>query len=114
MAHGGKRVGAGRPKGSREAATKKQQATIAELARSHAPAALKALVEISRECESPSARVAASNSILDRAFGKPVQAMDVSNSDGSMRTVDVSKLSMDQRKALLAAVILDEPDPNEG
>lgn len=79
--HGGARTGAGRPKGSRDAATKEQQATIGELARALAPAALKALREVA-EAGSDSARVAAANSILDRAYGKPVQAVEHSGPEG--------------------------------
>jgi hypothetical protein len=45
------------------------------LAQVDAVAALKALADIARNEESPaSARVAAANAILDRAYGRPVQA----------------------------------------
>ena len=69
-ARGGRREGAGRKPGSKSVATKEQKATIGELARAHAPDALKALIEIAKQSQSDSARVAAANSILDRAYGK--------------------------------------------
>lgn len=50
----------------------------------------------------------------DRAHGTPTAHTDLTNSDGSLKTLDPSKLTMEQRKALLAAQITDEPDPNAG
>lgn len=81
MARGGKREGAGRPKGARDAATKDQIAGIAGLARSHTDVALNALVEIARDGESESARVSAASAILDRAYGKPQQSVDLGNAE---------------------------------
>jgi hypothetical protein len=52
----------GRPKGDGE---------IRELARQHTSAALGTLVEICRNGENESARVAAANALLDRGWGKP-------------------------------------------
>lgn len=79
---GGARPGAGRPKGSREAATKKQQATIAELARKYTHEAIQALVDVmSSKEETGSARVAAANALLDRGYGKPIQATTEVNPD---------------------------------
>lgn len=49
---------------------------IRSLARSHTDAALNALLSVMNQSESPpAARVAAANSILDRGWGKPVQAI---------------------------------------
>jgi len=75
-ARGGKREGAGRPKGRANISTQAHKATIEELARAHAPDAIKALVEIARTGASESARVAAASSLLDRAYGKPRQAVE--------------------------------------
>lgn len=44
------------------------------MAKDHAEAALRSLVQIATEGESESARVSAATAILDRAFGKPIQA----------------------------------------
>lgn len=71
---GGARSGAGRPVGARSKATKQAKATLADLAKAYAPEALKTLADVMRTGESESARVTAANSILDRGFGKPVQA----------------------------------------
>lgn len=71
---GGARSGAGRPKGVRNRATKQAKATLADLAKAYAPEALETLAQVMRTGESESARVTAANSILDRGYGKPVQA----------------------------------------
>lgn len=83
MPRGGKREGAGRPKGRRDTATIEQRATLEELARSHTEAALGALFQIATHGESEAARVSAANAILDRGYGKPKQAMEHSGKDGS-------------------------------
>jgi len=49
---------------------------IRELAREHTETAFKALLDIARTGENESARVAASNIILDRGWGKAVQVID--------------------------------------
>ena len=49
---------------------------IRELAREHTDTAFKALLDIARTGENESARVAASNIILDRGWGKAVQVID--------------------------------------
>lgn len=72
---GGKRPGAGRPKGARDKATVEAGATIAELARVHSGTALKTLAKIAKEGESESARVSAANALLDRGYGRPPQAL---------------------------------------
>lgn len=53
-------------------------AEVRELAREASPSALRTLIEV---CEDkgapPQARVAASNAILDRAYGKPAQELEI-------------------------------------
>jgi hypothetical protein len=72
---GGKRPGAGRKPGSLNRATILEKKTIAELAKDLAPEALDALARVMRDgAQSASAVVAAANSILDRAYGKPFAA----------------------------------------
>ena len=90
---GGARPGAGRPKGSRSAATKDQIATISDMAKDHGKAALDALVQIATAGESEAARVSAANAILDRGFGKPAQTIDNTSSDGTMTPVSPVNLS---------------------
>lgn len=90
---GGRRPGAGRPAGARSRATKQAKATLSELARAHTSVALKALVDVATKSESDSAKVAAANALLDRAYGKPRQSVEHS---GSVGTYDLSKLSDDE------------------
>lgn len=73
MARGGKREGAGRPKGAANRATR----DIREAAQEYSAEALAVLVKVATMGESEAAKVAAANSILDRAHGKPSQAIDV-------------------------------------
>lgn len=82
MKKGGARPGAGRPKGAANRATKAVKATIGDLARSHANDAIATLVEIARNGQSDSARVAAANALLDRGYGRPAQCMELTGKDG--------------------------------
>jgi len=67
MALGGRRPGAGRPKGSKNRANKE----LRNLARTYTNDALDTLAQIAQHGESESARVQASVALLDRAWGKP-------------------------------------------
>jgi len=71
MARGGSRPGAGRKKGKVSEAKRE----LAEMAKEHAEDALLTLVEISK------GNTAA---ILDRAYGKPTQALEHSTPDNSL------------------------------
>ena len=75
--HGGKREGAGRPQGSGNLADIEQRRSIAELARTYSDEAIAVLAGIMREAESDAAKVSAAQAILDRAYGKPVQANEI-------------------------------------
>ena len=79
--HGGSRPGAGRKKG--EVGQAKRQ--LADMAKDHAEQALQVLVNIALSGESEAARVSAANAILDRGYGKPMQGVDHTSSDGSMK-----------------------------
>ncbi len=94
---GGKRPGAGRPKGSRSAATKQEQATISELAKAYGEKAIKSLAQIAMSGESEAARVSAANALLDRGYGKPVQGMDLTSSDGSMTPQIITRRVIDPK-----------------
>ena len=58
-----------------------QGASIATLARPYAAAALAELVRIMTRSRSDSARVAASNALLDRGFGKPPPSQKIATTD---------------------------------
>ena len=67
MSQGGRRLGAGRPRGSKNRANKE----LRDLARTYTQDALETLGHIAQHGESEAARVAASVALLDRAWGKP-------------------------------------------
>ena len=72
--HGGAREGAGRPAG---AVSKAKRGLMAK-AEKYAESALQTLVDVAGNVdESAAARVSAANSILDRAYGKPAQGVDL-------------------------------------
>jgi hypothetical protein len=92
---GGARRGAGRPKGSKNKVTEEQKLKLWELAMAAAPDALLTLVEVARDKSAPpAARVSASNSILDRALGKPAQAVEHSGPDGTPIPFDGFELTV--------------------
>jgi hypothetical protein len=68
--HGGKRASSGRKPG----ATSLAKRDLAALAKEHVDLALGVLVKIAKSGKSEPARVTAANSILDRAYGKPIQS----------------------------------------
>ena len=80
MARGGARPGAGRKKGKVGQAKRE----MAEMAKEHAEAALLTLVEVASGDCAASARVSAAVAILDRAYGRPPQALEHSASDNSL------------------------------
>lgn len=83
---GGKREGAGRPKGSPNKAT----AAIREVAGQYTEQAVNTLVSILAGGEGipAAAQVAAARELLDRAHGKPSQSVDV-NGDLSFKGLEV-------------------------
>lgn len=77
---GGKRPGAGRKPGK----VGKAKRALSDMAADHAQNALSTLAAIQADPDAPAAaRVSAAVAILDRAYGKPAQAMTVGNPDGS-------------------------------
>jgi hypothetical protein len=79
-ARGGKREGAGRPKGSLNRAT----ADVKAAAQKYTDEALKTLAAIMRDADSAPARVAACKEILDRGHGKSHQSSDLTIRDERM------------------------------
>lgn len=81
MPPGGKREGAGRPRGGNN----QNKLDLAELARTHTQSALDVLIAIMKNpAEVAAARVSSANSILDRGYGKAPQLLDLSNKDGTL------------------------------
>ena len=100
---GGKRPGAGRKRGVRDAATGEQRASIQELARSYDVLALATLARVAKGSESDAAAVSASNSLLDRGYGRPHQAIELSGPDGG--PIPISRIER---------VIVDSPPSSDG
>jgi hypothetical protein len=76
---GGARKGAGRKPG----VVSEAKRTFAEAARDNADEAMKILLTVARDkTAAPAARVSAANSIIDRAYGKPLSAVEVTGKDG--------------------------------
>lgn len=82
---GGARPGSGRPKGRKSAKTLEIEAA----ARQYRDDALKALAHVMAHSENDSARVAAANSILDRGFGRPRQALEHTGEEGGPIEIQV-------------------------
>ena len=78
-------AGKGRPKGSLNKVT----ADIRALAREHGPAAIETLIEIMQGAENDASRIAAAKELLDRGFGKSVQAVEHSGQDGKPLSIKV-------------------------
>jgi hypothetical protein len=76
--HGGKREGAGRKKGAQNKVT----IELAEAAREYMPQALETLRHVCEKGQSEAARVAAACALLDRAYGRPKQALEHAGKDG--------------------------------
>ena len=83
--HGGRRPGAGRPPGSRNRATLAREAdgrTLTELAREKTAFAVGVLESVAADADAPaSARISAAKALLDRAWGRPSQRVEID--DGS-------------------------------
>lgn len=77
----------GRQKGVPNKATR----DIKALAGKHTPEALKTLVSIMQGSKSDAARVAAAKELLDRAYGRPAQA--ITDPDGGPLTVVIKRFA---------------------
>lgn len=96
---GGKRPGAGRPRGRANIASKEELRDLEKLAKPHAALALRTLVKICRHGKSESARATAANSLLDRGWGKPRQAVEHSGEGGGPLLVTVTHKVIDAEPA---------------
>lgn len=83
MARGGKREGAGRPKG----VPNKVVPEVKLAAREYTAQALERLAKVMLESDSDAAVVSACNALLDRGWGKPAQAL--TGDDGKALTFTV-------------------------
>lgn len=114
----------GRPKGSknklplttlpmRRAIAEEHVVTVTELAQQHCPIAVLTLAEVTSDRDAPAAsRVAAANSLLDRGFGRAPQLIAVKAEHTHKPTLDVGKLTPDQRETLYHLLSAATPDTN--
>lgn len=78
----GRQKTGGRKPGTPNKAAAEAKLALAELARTHAPEALQALVDVAARGQSESARVAAAVALLDRGYGKPYQQVRHADHEG--------------------------------
>lgn len=84
--HGGRRAGAGRKPG----VVSKAKRDLASRAKDLADQALATLADIMINGESETARISAANAILDRGYGRPMQAHEVSGPDGGEIPISIT------------------------
>jgi hypothetical protein len=88
----------GRPKKTEE------ERTLEAMCRERTPEALHAILRIMAGSKQDRAKLAAAQYVLDRAWGKPKESVELSGADGgpieTKQTLDVSGLSPDQLRAL--------------
>ena len=82
---GGRRPGAGRPLGSPNKLTR----PLKELAALHSEDCIAVLVELRDHAEAEAVRLQAASALLDRAYGRPRQEVDVN--EGKHLTVIVNR-----------------------
>lgn len=80
--HGGRRPGAGRPKGALNILTR----PVKELAADQGSASIERLIWLRDHAESEQVQFAATRELLDRGFGRSRQEIDV-NADNSIRVI---------------------------
>lgn len=81
VGHGGRRDGAGRPKG----ALNKLSRPVKELAAEHGEDSIQKLIHLRDHAESEQVQFAATKELLDRAYGRPRQEFTVE--DNSIRVL---------------------------
>jgi hypothetical protein len=101
---GGRRPGAGRPKGSvnKPKWEVPTDLNLVQLARSYTVEAIEILIAVARDLEAPhAARIAAAAHLLDRGHGRPPQAVNVSGMMEHAGTVkhthDISAMTPQER-----------------
>lgn len=69
------------------------EAEVAALTTVYGPVALKELARLAMGAESEQARVAACKELLDRAYGKPIQPIDASDSHPPVLILTVTQIA---------------------
>jgi hypothetical protein len=102
--HGGRREGAGRPRGALNKLTR----PIKELAADQGPASIDKLVYLRDSAQSEQVQFAAAKELLDRAYGRTRQDIDV-NGDKRVRVV-IDTLSERKPCVIPARALPGNPD----
>jgi hypothetical protein len=101
----------GRKTGGRRAGTpNKATREIKDLARAHAPAAMKELGRLAVKAESEQARVSAIKELFDRGFGKSTQAIQHSGAVGSYDLTKVSDDDLERLETILGPLAVADGD----
>lgn len=98
---GGARAGAGRKRG----ALSKAKLEVREACLEHAPVAIRTLVRICKTGDTDSARVSAAKELLDRAYGKAIQAHRVGGLNGGPLSVISGQVSEADAYAIYQATL---------
>lgn len=112
VGHGGKRDGAGRPKGALNLITR----PVKELAAEQSEASINRLIQLRDHAESEQVQFAAAKELLDRAHGRPKQ--EVNLTDGGV-TITVNRMPValpvvDVASRRAPALIEDQSDEQSG
>jgi hypothetical protein len=99
----------GNPAGKKPGTRNKATLEIRALARDHGETAIKRLVHLLDHALSETAQIQAAKELLDRGFGKPAQAVELSGKDGAPMEVrslreGLEALTPKQRAAIRAAL----------
>lgn len=96
MASGGRRPGAGRKPGSPNRKRRVGAAArieVTALAKTYTEMALRTLAEIAEGGQSEAARVSAASALLDRGWGRPTQATEVTGKDGAPFVLEIVRFA---------------------
>ena len=85
----------------------RQLASVMHEARQHTLEAIHTLLKLMRTAESESVRLNAAESVLNRGWGRPIQALQV---DGRFLTKKLTDLTTDEMRDLEHRVEMIEPD----
>lgn len=110
--NGGARPGAGRPRG----AVSQIKLDLKTKAQEYAGVALATLAEIAKDKKAPhAARVSASNSLLDRGYGKAIQFVDAHvETVGNVGVYKVTRTEADKlQMAERGVTFAPDPDPED-
>lgn len=83
-------------------------ASVMHEARRHTLEALRVMLKLMRSADSESVRLSASESILSRGWGRPIQAFQV---DGRFMTKKLTELTADELSSLQERFETTEPEP---